>query len=184
MIHAGRADGHGAALRHLRLLRVAGHRGGVPEHGAPGRRPRQGRHAGRRGRHRRPRSPTARPTCCPSATAAAVRALAAARPAGPSLARARLLPGLGPAPRSAADPLRRHLRLLPRRLPSRLRPAAGVCGPGGFGRTSTSRRPLSPWPASYCGAVECGAVDDAEVADKGGLDRAALARLARRTTPP
>ena len=64
-----RPAGDGPALRDLRLLRVAGRRRGVPEHGAPGRRPRQGRHAGRRGRHRGLRLATARPTCCRSGTA-------------------------------------------------------------------------------------------------------------------
>ena len=47
---AGRTAGR-PALRHLRLLRVPGHRRGRPEPGAPRRRPRQGRHAGGGGRH-------------------------------------------------------------------------------------------------------------------------------------
>ena len=41
--------------------------------------------------------------------------------AGAPVARARLLPGLGPAPGAAADPVRRDLRVLPRRLRDRRR---------------------------------------------------------------
>ena len=44
---------------------------------------------------------------------AGARGLAAAPPAGPAQPGARLLPGLGPASRAAADPVRRELRLLP-----------------------------------------------------------------------
>ena len=52
--HGARVGGavHRTALRHLRLLGLVRHRGAVPVDGAPGRRPRQGRHAGGRRRHR------------------------------------------------------------------------------------------------------------------------------------
>src|SRR5690606_14445692 len=56
------------------------------------------------------------------------RGLGAARPARHPLVASRLLPGLGPAPRTAAQPLRRHLRVLPYR-PGRRRPASrGLSG--------------------------------------------------------
>ena len=49
----GRRAADRPALRHLRLLGVHRHRGGVPVARAPGRRPRQADHAGGRRRHRR-----------------------------------------------------------------------------------------------------------------------------------
>ena len=67
------------------------------------------------------------------------RRLAAARPAGAALARARLLPGLGPAPGPAAQPVPRHLRLLPRG-PRPAWPATQeLCGTSGFGRHGRTR---------------------------------------------
>ena len=49
-----RRAGHRAALRHLRLLGLLRDTRRLPEHGAPGRRPREARDAGRGRRHRRP----------------------------------------------------------------------------------------------------------------------------------
>ena len=81
-----------------------------------GRRPREGRGAGRRGRHRRPgvgrlveraaggRGTTSTPR-------------GRCTPAGAARARAWALPGLGPAPGPAADPVPRHVRVLPPGLP-------------------------------------------------------------------
>ncbi len=52
--HGARVGGavHRTALRDLRLLGLVRHRGAVPVDGAPGRRPREGRHAGGCRRHR------------------------------------------------------------------------------------------------------------------------------------
>ena len=130
----------------------------LPVDGAPGGRPRQGRHAGGRGRHRRAGVATARPTSCRSATPTAVRAAWAlhARP-GPPLARARLLPGLGPAPGPAADPVRRHLRLLPRRAGGRAgRLRATATAP--TAACWTSRPPPARWPTSCSAGIDCGAL--------------------------
>ena len=109
---------HRAPLRHLRLLRVHRRLRRVPEHGARRRGLRQGGHAGRGGRHRRlrlrrldQRPPGRRRRRGPPR-------LEPPRPPGPSLARTRLLPGLGPAPGPAAHPVCGDLRLLPRRTPS------------------------------------------------------------------
>ena len=76
----------------------------------------------------------------------------AARPAGPALAGARLLPGLGPAPGPAADPVRGHVRVLPRRRAGRRRPAAALPGPPRAAGSSTSRRRPGRWPGSCCAA--------------------------------
>ncbi len=138
------------ALRHLRLQRGDRHRRRVPEHGAPGRRLREGGHAGGRGRHRgtavrrvdqRPagRRPRGRPG-----------RLATALPARPPFPRTRLLPGLGPAPGAAADPLRGDVRVLPGR-PGRGRAApVGLPRHGGPAASSTSRPPRGRSPASCC----------------------------------
>ena len=77
--------------------------------------------------------------------------LAQPPPVGDALPGARLLPGMGPAPRPAADAVRRDVRLLPHRAcrapstGSRLRrEAPGSASP-------TNRRPRAPWPTSCCG---------------------------------
>ena len=105
--------GHLAALRHVRLQRLAAGVRGVPVDGAPGRRLRQGRHAGRRRRHRG--APVRRLHQHPPGRhrRADPGGLATAPPAGPAVAGAGYLPGLGPAPGPAADPLHRQHRLLP-----------------------------------------------------------------------
>ena len=92
-------------------------------------------------------------------------------PAGPPLAGARLLPGLGPAPGAAADPVRRDVRVLPRgtRPPRCDRLEAYVA--------HVERRDLDE-PATaralaryVLRGIDCGAVDAAEVP---GLDLASL----------
>ena len=115
-----------AALRHLRLQRRPRHRRGAAEHGAPGRRPRQGGDAGGRRRHRRPGLRRLDQRAAGRRRGRRAPGVGAAPPAGHPLARARLLPGLGPAPRAAPDAVRRDLRLLPRRLRRRDHPPAGV----------------------------------------------------------
>ena len=78
--------------------------------------------------------------------------LGAARPAGPPLARARLLPGLGPASGPAAHPLRRDLRLLPRGLRRGGRAAAQLRAADRVQRRWTSRPPPGPCRTSSCAA--------------------------------
>ena len=64
--------------------------------------------------------------------------------------RARLLPGLGPAPGAAGHPLRRHLRLLPRRAAGGLRPAGRPTSTAPTAGCSTSRPRPGRWPRSSC----------------------------------
>ena len=109
-------------------------------------------------------SPTARPTCCRSATATPSRRLAAARPVGPPLPRAGLSTRAGTCTRPSCR--RRYVATYAfyrEGLPDRGRAAARLSCTAATPATSTSRRPLPPSPASCCAAVECGAVDEAEV---------------------
>ena len=97
--------------------------------------------------------------------------LGAACPAGAPLARARLLPGLGPASRAAADPVRGDLRLLPRRVSTR--------PPGGCATTSSRPTPsVMDEPATaralsdfIVRGIDCGAVSAAEVRGRHGAGR-------------
>ena len=117
------------ALRHVRLHGVARHHGGAPAHAAPGLRFRPARHAGVAGGHgrvalgRRDEHHAGRAAQSAAGwralraeraanTAAVHERVAPARGSDPSLARQRLLPGLGPASGPAPDALRRGLRLL------------------------------------------------------------------------
>ena len=155
---------------------------GVPEHGAPGGRPRQGGHAGRRRRHRRAALATARPTCCRSGDQAArTGGVAAARAAGAAVARARVLPGLGHAPGPAAEPLRRRRT---RSTARGCRPRRPGCAPtsNGPGRAfldepATARRAgRLPGPRASTAAP----TDSAEVEELSGVPPHRLAVLARR----
>ena len=153
---------HRPALRHLRLQRLPRRRPAPPGHGPPGRRPREGRAAGRGRADRRPgqrrvdqraagRGPRARRggagRCTP-------------RLVGRSLQRGPL-PGLGPAPGPAADPLPRHVRLLPGRPPDRrslrLRDYLDRRAGGVLDEPATAYA-LAGFLAR---AVDCGAVDAA-----------------------
>ena len=180
MIHAGGRPVHRAALRHLRLLRVLRHPGRVPEHGAPGGRPRQAGDAGGRRRHRR--APLGR------LDQRAARRRRATRCARGWELHARLMrrslergyyQGWDLHPGAAAEPVRGDLRLLPRRV--RPRP------PGGCATTSsrpspaswTSRLPPGRCRTSSSAACDCGAVSAAEVQTATGLDAARLTALAR-----
>ena len=113
MIHAAAGPLHRPALRHLRLLRVARHRGGLPEPRAPGRRPREDGDAGGRRRHRRTALRRLHQPGPGGRARRGPRGLGAAPSPGEPLAGARLLPGLGPPPGAAADPVRRDVRVLP-----------------------------------------------------------------------
>ena len=99
-------------------------------------------------------------------------------PPGPPLARARLLPGLGPAPGPAADAVRRDVRLLPGGPAPRAGPARGLRRQRRWAGSPTSRPPPARWPRYLLRGLDCGAVDDAEV---GGLRprRGRLRALAR-----
>ena len=125
---------HRPALRHLRLLRVLRHRGRPPEPRAPGGRPRQGGHAGGRRRHRR--TPVRRVDQRPAGGHARPGGSRVAQPPAPrpAVPRAWLLPGLGPAPRPAADAVRRDVRVLPGRARRRGDPAAQLRRPAGVRR--------------------------------------------------
>ena len=79
-----------------------------------------------------------------------------APPAGPALVGAWLLPGLGPPPGPAPDPLRRDPRVLPRRL---RRPPPSGCARTSAARTprsSTSRPRLARSPTSSSAASTAG----------------------------
>ena len=84
-------------------------------------------------------------------------------PPGPPVPRARLLPGLGPAPGPAADAVRRDLRLLPRG-------ARTARSTGSRPTSATTRATIADEPATaralaryVLRGVDCGAVDEAEV---------------------
>ena len=76
------------------------------------------------------------------------RRLAAARAAGAPLARARLLPGLGPASGPAAEPVPRDVRLLPRGAARCRDAAARLRARRRTPASWTSPRPRRRWPAS------------------------------------
>ena len=80
------------------------------------------------------------------------RRLGPARPPGPTVPGTRPLPGLGPAPRPAADAVRGHVPVLPRR--ARAAPATGSAPtwPATRAACSTSRPPRRRWPRSCCAA--------------------------------
>ena len=136
-LHYGTYD-YSASLRH---------RGGVPEHGAPGRRPRQGGHAGRRGRHRGLRLRRLDQRAAGRRPRRRACGLAAARPAGPPLARARASTRAGTCTRrSCRAATSRRTRSTARAC----RPPPPGCRPtctAGTPATSTSRPPRLPSPA-------------------------------------
>ena len=139
------------ALRHLRLLRLLPDRGRAPEPGAPGRRPRQGGSAGGGGGHRR--TPLRRLHQRAPGRWAGAGAGRVGQPPGTraALPGARLLPGLGPAPHAAADPVRGHLRVPA----TASTPRPHGCAPTSPARTpasSTSPRRRGRWPTS-CSAA-------------------------------
>ena len=94
------------------------------------------------------------------------RGLGEPPPAGPPLAGARLLPGLGPAPGPAADAVRRDVRLLPRGTGSALDRLEAYVGhvEGAIADEPATARALARYVLR---GVDCGAVDEAEVR---GLD--------------
>ncbi len=179
MIHAAGRPVHRPALRHLRLLGRVRHRRRVPEHGAPGGRPRQGRDAGRRGRHRRP-APDGSTNVLPVGDGEAVRS----------------------AWRLHARLVRRSLErgfyqgwdLHPAQLPSRyvamyafyregLRPAAARLGDYlGQHRAGVLDEPATAQALAgfLLRGLDCGAVDIDEVTALSGTDGHRLAVLARR----
>ena len=106
------------------------------------------------------------------------RLAAAPRPRTPQ-PRARLLPGLGPAPRPAADPLPGHVRVLRRAASTAPRPGCGPTCSATRAASSTSRPPRVRSPATWSAGVTCGAVGEDELLGATGLDAAALARLAQ-----
>ena len=89
------------------------------------------------------------------------------------LAGARLLPGLGPAPGAAADPLRGHLPVLPDRAwtrpPRRLRDYLAGIGGGVLDEPATARA----LAGFVLRGLDCGALDDrgGRGADRGGRAR-------------
>ena len=154
------------ALRNVRLHGVAEHHGRAPAHDASRLRLRAAASCRSRSPARASGSPTARRTSCrfrPTVRGERTltkREIAENRSAvhaawktplrpRPPLARARLLPGLGPAPRAAPDALRGALRLLPRGPRRRLRAPAQLRregGPGDARRRSLRRRRDRPGP--------------------------------------
>src|SRR5215472_3211076 len=143
------------ALRHVRLQRRARNRGRSPEPGAPGGRPREGGHAGGGGRDRRAAVGRLDERAAGRQPRRRAGRLAVARTAGATVPGTRLLPGLGPAPGAARQPLRGHIRVLPGRHGGRLRPAAGErrslrIGPGGTSHGPRPRRLPVPRPRLRC----------------------------------
>ena len=104
--------------------------------------------------------------------------LAAARPAGPPLAGTRLLPGLGPPPGPAAQPVRRHLRLLPARASPPPRPGCATTWSrptAAFMDEPATARALA---AFVLRGVQCGAVGAEEVLALAGVGLPQLTALA------
>ncbi len=95
--------------------------------------------------------------------------------------RARLLPGMGPAPGAAADPVRRHLRVLPRRLRGRRPTVAQLRRSGRTRECWTSRRRLGRWPTSCCAASTAAPCRPRRSAPPPRSTRHSLAALAHRT---
>nr|WP_237768115.1 hypothetical protein [Serinicoccus sp. CNJ-927] len=102
--------------------------------------------------------------------------LGAAPPAGHPGAGARLLPGLGHAPRAPADPLPRDRCLLPGG-PARVGQAAALyvdqAGGDVMDEPATARMLVS----AVLRGLHCGALDEAEVRSASGLDRDGLVTL-------
>ena len=171
---------HRPALRHLRLLGVVRHRRRLPEHGAPGRRPRQGGDAGGRRRYRRARVCDGSTNVLPVGDRDAVTA----------------------AWRLHARLVRRSLErgfyqgwdLHPAQLPTRYVATYAFFRDGLGAATSrlsdyAQRREAGVLdePATaraladfVMRGIECGAVDLDEVTERSGIDRDTLAVLARR----
>ena len=169
-LHYGTYD-YSAALRHRR---------GAPVPGAPGRRPRQGGDAGGRRRHRRPARRRLDQRAAGRLAAAGARRLAAARRAGAPLPGARLLPGLGPAPGPAGHPLRRHLRVLPRRRRRPPPPGCATTWTGSDGGVLDEPATAQALASFVLRGLDCGALDEAEVANAGPADRGGSKRCSQR----
>ena len=106
--------------------------------------------------------------------------LGAARATGAAVAGARHLPGLGPAPRAAADPLPRDVRVLPAgAAPPRSRGCAAT-STAGRAACSTSRRRRSRWPASCCAASTAARWTPTRSRPPAARTAPTLRRLARR----
>ena len=90
---------------------------------------------------------------------AGARRLGAAPPAGPPVPGTRLLPGLGPAPGAAADPVRGHLRVLPRRPRRRGRPGCGAIWTGRSGGIADEPATARALAGYLLRGLDCGALD-------------------------
>ena len=185
---AGRPDGARGgrpadrpALRHLRLLGVLRDRRGPAVARAPGRRPRQARHAGRRRGHRgaalrrlHQRAPRRR-------RRRRAPGLGEPPPARHPFAGARVLPGLGPAPGPPADAVRRDVRASSAAAwPARSSGCARTRSSGRKARSPTSPPPPGRWPTSCSAASTAARSTRPRCATGRGLDDADLRRLARR----
>ncbi len=180
LIHAGGRPGHRAALRDLRLLRVD----------------RRSRPSTRRMEHAVADYAKAVMQVAAAGTGvflsdgstnivpvgddeAVRRGWTPARAPGPPLARTRLLPGLGPAPGAAADPVCGHLRLLPRGFgPSRRRGCATTSTNAEIGvldEPATARALARYLQRGH----DCGALDEDELLAMTGVTADQLAALAR-----
>ena len=91
------------------------------------------------------------------------RGLGAPPPPGHQLARARLLPGLGPAPGPAADPVRRDVRVLPQGCPEPRRPAARPTSAAPSGAIADEPATARALAGYLLRGLECGAVTDGEL---------------------
>ena len=107
--------------------------------------------------------------------------LAAPRPAGPPLAGTRLLPGLGPPPRPAAEPVRRHLRLLPARASRPPPPGSATTWSTPTGGVLDEPATARALAAFVLRGVQCGAVGADEVLALTGVG---LPRADRAGPPP
>ena len=152
-----------SALRHVRLQRVGGHRGRVPEPGASGRRPREGGAAGRRRRHRGAALRRLHQRVAGRRYRLGARRLGPARPAGSPVPRARLLPGLGPAPGPAADPVRCHVHVLPRGGADGRRSGSGATCPGAAPGILDEPATARAMAGFLLRGLDCGALDPDEV---------------------
>ena len=92
--------------------------------------------------------------------------------AGPPIAGARVLPGLGPAPGAAAHAVRRDVRLLPRRLARALARLRTTRSSGEGGRSLDEPATARALADFLLRGLDCGAVDPTEVSEESGLGTA------------
>ena len=151
MIHNSRRPMRRPALRHVRLHRRARDRRQPAAARPPVGRPREVSAPARRRRHRSAGLGRLVERAAGRRPGRRACGVGAARAARPALARARVLPGLGPPPRPAADTLPRHVRVLPGRSARRAPPAGGLRRRGARPGCWTSRRRRRRWPRSCSG---------------------------------